>query len=267
VEAQKQAVLYHGPSPEVPVAPDSHLMLSRGDPSYLWWGSYSRSHPTGFKTIWALKYEPESLMPLADPYPLFDQRPCEFINHYYPVADCHVQMPLYQYTQVDSKGVPTATTRPGNVSRAGAYIPYLLDIDLCSGMTKRWPFPGQPPLHFQRCHAGDLWAGDCADPGFLWFEGRDAMDLWEEKVDPARCPAIPGDHSHHWLGSGAWIGVFRLRGSYIEVRPLVRHDTEWASVHPHPVFSPDDRWIAYASGNSRDSQIFVAEAVWPAQFT
>ena len=57
---------------------------------------------------------------------VYDQRPWECINHYDPVADRHLQMPLYQYTRVNSEGIPTATTRPGNVSRAGAYIPYLL---------------------------------------------------------------------------------------------------------------------------------------------
>ena len=266
VEAQRQAIVYHGPSPEVPVAPDSHLMLSRGDPSYLWWGSYSRAHPTGFKTAWALRYDPSSLMPLSDPRPLFDQRPWEFINHYYPVADCHVQMPLYLYTHVHADGVPEAITRPGNVSRGGNYVPFLLDVDLRTGTTKRWPFPGQPPLHFQVNGAGDMWAGDCADPGFLWFAGRNADERRQQEADPERCPAIPGDHSCHWLPSGAWIGVFKVRGPYLEVRPLVKHDTEWGSVHPHPQFSPDDRWIAYAAGDARQSQVFVAEAVWPKWF-
>ncbi|SVC17223.1 uncharacterized protein METZ01_LOCUS270077 [marine metagenome] len=189
-------------------------MLSRGDASFLWWGSYSRAHPTGFKTAWAIEVDLPSLMPRTDPRPLFDQQPWEFINHFYPAADCHVQMPLYQYTQVDAHGVPETTTRPGNVSRAGAYIPYLLDVDLRTRATRRWPFPGQPPLHLQTNHAGDLWTRDCADPGFLWFEGAGMSAQLETSANSEHCPAIPGDHSHHWLPSGAWIGVFRLRGPY-----------------------------------------------------
>ena len=266
LEAGTKAVVYYGPTPEVPVAPDSHLMLSRGDPSYLWWGSYTRARPTGFKTAWSLRYDPQTLMPLADPAPLFDQRPWEFINHYYPAADCHVQMPLYEYSHVDADGVPVAVTRPGNVSRGGPYIPYLLDVDLRTGATRRWPFPGQPPLHFQVHPGGELWVGDCADPGFLWFAGRDLEAQRRAAAPPEECPAIPEDHSHHWAESGSWIGVFRTAGPYVEVRPLVRHRTHWQHVHPHPVFSPDGRWVAFASGDGHGSQVFLAEAVWPRWF-
>lgn len=265
-EKGTKAIVYHGPTPEVPVAPDSHLMLSRDDPSFLWWGSYTRARPTGFKTAWALRYDPETLMPLSDPTPLFDQRPWEFINHYYPAANAHAQMPLYQYSDVDRDGVPLAQTRPGNVSRGGNYVPYLLDVDLTTRTTRRWPFPGQPPLHCQVNRDGDLWVGDCADPGFLWFAGRDAEKRRAEPADPAECPSIPEDHSHHWAESGSWIGVFRPAGPYLEVRPLVRHRTHWKSVHPHPVFSPDGRWIAYAAGDADQSQVFLAEAVWPRWF-
>ena len=47
------------------------------------------------------------------------------------------------------------------------------------------------------------------------------------------------------------------------MRPLVRHDTRWKYVHPHPSFSPDDKWIVYSSGDSSQSQVFVVEAGWP----
>lgn len=266
-----RAIVYAGPTAEVPVAPDSHLMLSRDDPSFLWWGSYSGIRPTGFKTAWALRFDPETLMPLSDPERLFDQRPWEFINHYYPAADCHVQMPLYQYSDVHAGGVPEAQTRPGNVSRGGLYIPYLFDVDLRTRRHRRWAFPGQSPLHFQVSSVasewgGRMWVGDCADPGFLWFAGRGLDERRAAEADPEDCPAIPGDHSHHWMESGAWIGVFRTAGPYVEVRPLARHDTKWKHVHPHPVFSPDGRWVAWGSGDAEQSQVFIAEAVWPRWF-
>lgn len=265
-EKGRSAIVYAGPTPEVPVAPDSHLMLSRDDPSYLWWGSYSGIRPTGFKTAWAMQYDPETLMPLGDPTRLYDQRPWEFINHYYPAADAHVQMPLYQYSDVYESGVPEAQTRPGNVSRGGLYVPYLFDVDLRTRRHRRWVFPGQPPLHFQVNPTGDMWAGDCADPGFLWFAGRGMDERRAAEADPEQCPAIPEDHSHHWAESGSWIGVFRTAGPYVEMRPLARHNTKWKHVHPHPVFSPDGRWIAWASGDAEQSQLFVADAVWPAWF-
>jgi len=266
VETGNSAIVYLGPTAEVPVAPDSHVYICRGDPSYVFWGSYTRKAPSGFKTAWHLRVDLDSLMPLADPQPLFDQRPYEFINHYYPAPDNHVQMPLYQYSHVDGDQVPVAFTRPGNVSRGGEYLPMMLDVDLRTGATRRWQFPGQPALHFKGNNAGTLWAGDCADPGFLWFAGRDADEFRSRDADPAECPAIPPDHSYHWDESGSWIGVFQPRGAYLEVRPLVRHRTHWKAVHPHPTFSPDDRWIAYAAGTAEQSQIFLAEAVWPKWF-
>ena len=266
VDTGTKAIVYVGPTAEVPVAPDSHVYICRGDPSYVFWGSYTRKRPTGFKTAWSLKVDLDSLSPLSDPRPLFDQRPNEFINHYCPAPDNHVQMPLYLYSHCDADGVPVAFTRPGNVSRGGEYLPMMLDVDVRSGATRRWQFPGQPPLHFKGNNAGALWAGDCADPGFLWFAGRDADEMRAAEADPAECPAIPPDHTYHWDESGSWIGVFQPRGPYLEMRPLVRHRTHWKSVHPHPTFSPDDRWIAYAAGTADASQIFLAEAVWPRWF-
>lgn len=148
-QRREQAVVYHGPTPEVPVAADSHLLISRGDPSYVWFGSYTRMKPTGFKTAWVLECDLDTLMPTRDPRPLFDQRPNEFINHYYPAPDAHAQMPLYVYSEWDRDGVPIAKTRSGAVSRAGNYHPMMLDVDLVSGTTRRYLFPGQPPSTFR----------------------------------------------------------------------------------------------------------------------
>lgn len=262
----EQAVVYHGPTPEVPVAADSHLFISRDNPSYVWFGSYTRRSPTGFKTAWILPCDVEALAPRRDPMPLFDQQPYEFINHYYPAPNAHAQMPLYQYTEWDRDGIPLATLRQGAVSRGGNYLPMMLDVDMTTMTTRRWLFPGQPPLHFKGNSTDDMWAGDCADPGFLWFLGRHAEERCLEETDPEACPSIPENHDYHWNGSGAWIGVFKKRGPYLEVRPLARHDTKWEYVHPHPSFSPDNRWIVYCSGDRHQSQVFIAEAVWPDWF-
>ena len=265
-ERGEQAVVYEGPSTEAPVAADSHLFISRDDPSYVWWGSYTRLPPAGFKTAWALECDTDVLAARRHPRPLFNQQPWEFINHYYPAPDAHAEMLLYQYSGYERDGMPLADLWKGFVSRKGEYLGFMLDADLRTGTARRWLFPGQPPLHFQRNKAGDLWAGDCADPGFLWFEGRRDEARRLEEVDPEGCPPLPENHDYHWLGSGAWIGVFQKRGAFLEMRPLVRHGTQWAHVHPHPSFSPDGRWIVYASGDRTQSQVFVAEAVWPRWF-
>ena len=80
-------------------------------------------------------------------------------------------MPLYQYTKWDRDGVPVATLRRGAVSRGGNYLAMILDVDMTTRMTRRWLFPAQPPLHFKGNNADDMWAGDCADPGFSLVSG------------------------------------------------------------------------------------------------
>lgn len=210
-DQREKAIVCQGPTPEVPVAADSHLFISRDDPSYVWFGSYTRRAPTGFKTVWSLSCDVEALAPRRNPEPLFDQRPQEFVNHYYPAPNARVQMPLYQYTEWDRDGVPVAALRKSAVSRTGNYLAMMLDVSLNTRLTHRWLFPRQPPLHFKGNKTDDLWAGDCADSGFLWFLGRDLEDERMENVDPEECPSIPENHEYHWRESGAWIGVFKKR--------------------------------------------------------
>ncbi len=245
IQDGRQAIIYHGPSPENQAAPDSHAYISRGDPSYPFFGSYTRRQPSGAKTLWAMRVDLDHLEPVRDPMPLFDQRPSEQVNHYYPAPNGHVESLMWAAEAYDRHGAPAGI----HSHRLGM----LLDVDLVSGSVARWAFPGRSPIHCKCNHAVDMWAGDCADPGFLWFAGRDR-------------PFESGDHPHHWDEADKWIGVFKKRGPYLEVRPLVRHDTDWPAAHPHPVFSPDDRWIAYRSGDRTQTQIFLAEAVWPKWF-
>ena len=244
VKNKKQSIVYHGPSPENRAAPDSHQFICRGDPSYLFSGSYTRMQPTGNKTMWFMRVDLETMLPLQDPIMIFDQQPYEYVNHYYPAPNNHVESLMFSHTEHDRDGVRMNTTR----------LPHLVDVDLTTRSVSRWIFPGMGPIHFKCDSRGELWAGDCADPGFLWFEGRGASGKSEEvSWEP-------------WSDAKNWIGVFRKRGPYLEVRPLVRHDTEWPHAHPHPAFSPDDRWIAYRSGTRRESHVFLAEAVWPRWF-
>ena len=151
---------------------------------------------------------------------------------------------MFSNTEHDRDGIRKNTNR----------LPQLVDVDLTTRSVSRWIFPGMEPIHFKGDSRGELWAGDCADPGFLWFEGRGTSGK------SADAPWEP------WSDARNWIGAFKKRGPYLEVRPLVRHDTEWPHAHPHPAFSPDDSWIAYRSGTRRESHVFLAEAVWPKWF-
>ncbi len=261
VEEKRQEVVYHGPSADNQAAPDSHVFISRGDPSYVWFGSYSRLQPTGIKTAWFMKIDLERLRPIHDPMPLFDQQPYDYINHYYPAPDAHVESFHYRHTAYDRDGIPISQDK----------LAMLLDVDLIRRTTSRWVFPGLAPTHFKCNNADDMWAGDRADPGFLWLAGRgedgsayggggEEDDYWLHYWPESGAPSFPAHE---------WIGVFRKHhSSYLEVRPLVRHRTNWmGGAHPHPVFSPDDNWIAYCAGEKERSQLYLAEAVWPRWIT
>lgn len=264
LEKRKQSIIYHGPSADNPASPGHHIFVSRGDPSYVWFGSYTRLQPSGISTIWFMRVDLERMVPIRDPMPLFNQRPFDWVNHYYSAPNNHVEMLYGLYTAHDRDGAPVSDQ----------YLPMMLDVDLLRRETQCWVFPGGAPEHFKCNSADDMWVGDCADPGFLWFKGRRAH---EPEIDtppvarpyPAALRAPAFGHIYdcpHWPEFSAWIGMFKKHGPYLEVRPLVKHNTDWRHVHPHPVFSPDDRWVAYCSGDEKQSQVYVAEAVWPKWF-
>ena len=267
LQERRQAVVYHGPSAENRAAADSHLFICRGDPSYLFFGSYTRTQPTGLKTMWFMRVDLERLVPLQDPLPIFAQQPFEMVNHYYPAPNNHVEAQLFTLTEHDRDGVPVSPVRRAE----------MIDVDLINRVDRRWVFPGREPIHFKCNSKADLWVGDAADPGPLWFEGRGDLERFVDEGEgeaaegPAssarRDPEAIGPTGYRWPQAHRWIGVFRKRGPLIEMRPLVRHDTVWRCIHPHPVFSPDDRWAAYGAGSARQSQLFLAEAVWPRWLT
>ena len=263
----RQAIVYHGPSAENRAAADSHLFICRGDPSYLFFGSYTRTQPTGLKTMWFMRVDLERLVPLADPLPIFAQQPFEMVNHYYPAPNNHVESQLFTYTQHDRDGVPVSPVRRAE----------MIDVDLVNRVDRRWVFPGREPIHFKCNSKADLWVGDAADPGPFWFEGRGDLERFVDEGEgeaaegplssARRDPQAIGPEGYRWPEAHRWIGMFRKRGPFIEMRPLARHDTVWRCIHPHPVFSPDDRWTAWGAGGARQSQLFLAEAVWPRWLT
>ena len=161
LEERRQAIVYHGPSAENRAAADSHLFICRGDPSYLFFGSYTRTQPTGLKTMWFMRVDLERLVPLADPLPIFAQQPFEMVNHYYPAPNNHVESQLFTYTQHDRDGVPVSPVRRAE----------MIDVDLVNRVDRRWVFPGREPIHFKCNSKADLWVGDAADPGPLLVRG------------------------------------------------------------------------------------------------
>lgn len=260
LQERRQAVVYHGPSAENRAAADSHVYICRGDPSYLFFGSYTRTQPTGLKTMWFMRVDPERMTPLQDPLPIFDQQPFEMVNHYYPAPANHVESLLFTLTDRDRDGIPVSPVRRAE----------MIAVDLDNRVQRRRVFPGREPVHFKCNSAADLWAGDCADPGPHWFEGRGGPDSYAvtEQGEAAELPESsarpdPDAAGYRWPQAHRWIGMFRARGPFVEMRPLARHDTVWRCCHPHPVFSPDDRWVAYGAGDRRQSQLYLAEAVWP----
>ena len=217
--------------------------------------------------MWFMRVDLERLVPLQDPLPIFAQQPFEMVNHYYPAPNNHVEAQLFTLTEHDRDGVPVSPVRRAE----------MIDVDLINRVDRRWVFPGREPIHFKCNSKADLWVGDAADPGPLWFEGRGDLERFVDEGEgeaaegPAssarRDPEAIGPTGYRWPQAHRWIGVFRKRGPLIEMRPLVRHDTVWRCIHPHPVFSPDDRWAAYGAGSARQSQLFLAEAVWPRWLT
>ena len=89
------------------------------------------------------------------------------------------------------------------------------------------------PSHIQTNHAEDLFCGDTCYPNANFADGR------------------------------AFMALIRHEGERAVVEPLCRHDSSWLTQHshPHPVFSPDDRFVAFNSDRGGRSNVYRAPAV------
>lgn len=60
---------------------------------------------------------------------------------------------------------------------------------------------------------------------------------------------------------GAYMSLIRHVEGRGEVTRLCRHDTSWTTQisHPHPIFSPDDRWALYTSDAGGACNVYMAD--------
>jgi len=67
--------------------------------------------------------------------------------------------------------------------------------------------------------------------------------------------------SHEDLEGGAFMSLIRHENGRGVVTRLCRHDTSWATQisHPHPIFSPDDRWALYTSDAGGACNVYMAD--------
>ncbi|MFP3903462.1 MAG: oligogalacturonate lyase family protein [Armatimonadota bacterium] len=62
---------------------------------------------------------------------------------------------------------------------------------------------------------------------------------------------------------GNWMGLITHEEGVCHVRRLCRHDTSWETQmsHPHPIFSPDDRWVLFTSDRRGKCDMYMAEVI------
>ncbi len=60
---------------------------------------------------------------------------------------------------------------------------------------------------------------------------------------------------------GAFMSLIRHVNGRGEVTRLCRHDTSWRTQisHPHPIFSPDDRWALFTSDSGGSCNVYMAD--------
>lgn len=96
---------------------------------------------------------------------------------------------------------------------------------------RQYLFPSLRPGHFQANSTSTLFVGD-------------------------RAYRKPGDKD-----SNRFMALMTHVNGRVQVRRLCRHDTSWKTQpsHPHPVFSADDKWVAFNSDNGGQANVYMAE--------
>lgn len=107
----------------------------------------------------------------------------------------------------------------------------------------------------------------------VWPDGTDAKTFRYQWGAPGHIQTNAAENLH--VGDACRLGpelpdgqsfmcLIRHEGERAIVQPLCRHDTSWKTQHshPHPVFSPDDRWVYFNSDRGGRTNVYRAPAVW-----
>jgi len=111
-------------------------------------------------------------------------------------------------------------------------------------------------------HANVLINPDGTDARYYWYEGPQPMHVQTAHADETLmvgdCAARSGFDDAE---GGALMSLIRLEGGRSVMSPLCRHDTSWKNQrgHPHPVFTPDDRWVIFSSDRGGRCNVYRAE--------
>ena len=101
---------------------------------------------------------------------------------------------------------------------------------------RRYRYPYLPPIHIKTNSKGDMAVGDRCYPTADFKKGD------------------------------SYIGLIRyLEDGKVEQRPLCRHNTSWSRAqhsHPHPIFTPDDKWVIFSSNREGCCNVYMAPVVW-----
>jgi len=67
--------------------------------------------------------------------------------------------------------------------------------------------------------------------------------------------------SHDDREGGAFMSLIRHENGRAVVTRLCHHDTSWKTQisHPHPIFSPDDRWALFSSDAGGACNVYMAD--------
>jgi len=95
---------------------------------------------------------------------------------------------------------------------------------------RQYRYPDRRPGHFQSNSDNSLCIGDCA-----YFNPQDDE-------------------------GGKYLGLMTHSNGVVNIKRLAYHQTSWKTQesHPHPVFSPDDKWVMYNSDVEKKYNVYLA---------
>jgi oligogalacturonide lyase len=96
---------------------------------------------------------------------------------------------------------------------------------------RQYRYPDRRPGHFQSNSDNSVCIGDCA-----YFNPKDD----------------DGDK---------YLGLMTHGNGVVNMKRLAYHQSSWKTQesHPHPVFSPDDRWVMYNSDIEKKYNVYLAD--------